>query len=30
LRCPEKGNAKDSLRGLRLKKEELAGGGNNQ
>src|SRR6202522_3827115 len=23
-RCPERGNAKDSLRGLRLKKEELA------
>ena len=22
-RCPEKGNAKDFLRGLRLKKEEL-------
>ena len=24
LRCPDKGNAKDFLRGLRLKKEELA------
>ena len=23
-RCPDKGNAKDFLRGLRLKKEELA------
>ena len=24
LRCPEKGNTKEFLRGLRLKKEELA------